>query len=177
MNSSLILSKHSVHIIPAIIIGILIIVITLYANYVAQKMIIKYAQAKKLEPQLILVGKKLTKIILYALGITLFLENLHIQLSALFGTLGVVALGVGFALQQTLANITAGVFLLFFKPFFIGNYIISESPKFEGEIIDINFNVTTLAYKGDHVLIPNYTLYSAIVLVKKNRSKDEQSNT
>ncbi len=166
-----ILSKNSIHIFPATCIGILILFVTWYFNKHVQKTIVKHANIHKLESTLIEAIQYLTRIIIYSLGITLFLENFHIQLSALFGSLGVIAIGIGFALQKVLANMTSGMFLLFYKPFFIGDYIISEKAGFEGKIIDINLRLTTLEYKGNLVLIPNHTLYSAIVTVQKNDKK------
>jgi small-conductance mechanosensitive channel len=161
------LSKDSIHIFPAIIISLMIIAGTWYINRLAQKSIEKLTKTHDLELTLVKAIQNLTCIVLYSLGATLFLENLHIHMSAVFGTLGVVAIGIGFALQKALANMTSGMFLLFYKPFFIGDYIINEKLKFEGKIIDINLRMTTLEYKGDIILIPNHTLYSSIIRVKK----------
>ncbi len=165
-HNPFVLSKHSIHIIPAIIIGILIIIGTWYINRFLQKAIVKAGQKHTLEATLIKAIQNLTYIFIYALGITLFLENMHIQMSALMGTLGVVAIGVGFALQKALANMTSGMFLLFYKPFFIGDYVVCDKPKFQGKIIDINLRVTTLEYQGHRVLVPNHTIYGAVVTVK-----------
>ncbi|MDP3787712.1 MAG: mechanosensitive ion channel [Candidatus Chromulinivorax sp.] len=162
-----VLSKHSVHIFPAAIISILIIFATWYINRLLQKAILKKGKILALEEKLVKAIQDLVHIFIYSVGATLFLENLHIQMSALFGTLGVLAIGIGFALQKALANMTSGMFLLYYKPFFIGDYIISQKPKFEGKIIDINLRLTTLEYKGNLVLVPNHTLYAAVVTVKK----------
>ncbi len=164
-----VLSKDSIHIIPAAIIGILILLVTWYLNRLLQKAIVKHGVTHKLEATLIKAIQNLTYIAIYSLGITLFLENFHIQMSALFGTLGVLAIGVGFALQKALANMTSGMFLLFYKPFCIGDYISCNKPKFEGKIIDINLRLTTLEYNDNYVLIPNHTLYTAVVTVKKQK--------
>jgi len=171
-HNHFILSKHSVHVIPAIVISILIILGAWYINRIAQKAIVKIGDSHDLEKTLIKAIQNLTYLFIYSVSVTLFLENLHIQMSALIGTLGVVAIGVGFALQKALANMTSGMFLLFYKPFFIGDYIISDKPKFEGKIIDINLRLTTLKYQDDIILVPNHTLYSAVVRVKK-RNQDQ----
>ncbi len=169
-----VLSKHSIHIIPAAIISVLIIFSAWYINRIVQSMITKHATQHNLEQTLIKAIQNLTYIFIYALAATLFLENLHIQISAVMGTLGVVAIGVGFALQKALANMTSGMFLLFYKPFFIGDYIISaDKPKFEGKIIDINLRMTTLEFQGNHILVPNHTLYAAVVMVKKQHHEKE----
>ena len=165
-HNHLILSKDSIHIIPAIIISLLIIVGAWYINRLLQRAILVLSQKNNLEQTLVKAVSNLTYLFIYSLAATLFLENLHVHMSAVFGTLGVVAIGVGFALQKALANMTSGMFLLFYKPFFIGDYIISDKPKFQGKIIDINLRMTTLEWNGDIVLVPNHTLYSAVVIVK-----------
>jgi small conductance mechanosensitive channel len=168
-HNHLVLSKHSVHLLPAAIISILIIFGTLYLNRILQKTIKKLGETHNLEATLIKAIQNLTYICIYSVGATLFLENLHVQMSALLGTLGVIAIGIGFALQKALANMTSGMFLLFYKPFFIGDYISSDKPKFEGKIIDINLRLTTLEFKDNLILIPNHTLYAAVVMVRKTK--------
>lgn len=167
VQNNLVLSKDSIHLLPATIISIVIVLSAWYLNRFVQQAIVTISQKNNLEQTLVKAVSNLTYLFIYALAATLFLENLHVHMSAVFGTLGVVAIGVGFALQKALANMTSGMFLLFYKPFFIGDYIISDKPKFQGKIIDINLRMTTLEFNGDLVLVPNHTLYSAVVIVKK----------
>ena len=169
----MILSKHEIHIIPAIIISILLLFITYYLNKILQRTIKKLGETHNLEIQLIKAIRILTRVFVYSIGITLCLENLHVQLSALFGTLGVVAIGVGFALQNALANITSGIFILYYKPFFVGDYVSFDTTeadgKTEGRITDINLRLTTLEFENNRILVPNHILYSAVVTVKQNK--------
>ena len=167
----MILSKHSIHIIPAIIITTSILIITYFMEKMLHRSIKKLGETHHLEIQLINALQTLTRLFVYSISITLCLENLHVQLSALFGTLGVVAIGVGFALQNSLANLTSGIFILYYKPFFVGEYVSFEAEEadhiIEGRIVDINLRVTTLAYKNNKILVPNHTIYSAVVTVKQ----------
>lgn len=167
------LSKHSMPIVPAIIISISLLVISFFINRMLQKTIKRLGQTHDLEIQLIQAVQHLSRIFVYSIGITLCLENLHIQLSALFGTLGVIAIGVGFALQNALANMTSGIFILYYKPFFIGDYVSFESVESnditEGKIMSINLRITTLEFQGHKILVPNHILYSAVVTVKATK--------
>ena len=166
------LSKNEIHIIPAIIISIIILLTTYYINRILQRMTNNLAKAHNLERQLVEAIEIFTRFFVYSIGITLCLENLHVQLSALFGTLGVVAIGIGLALQDTLASITSGVFILYYKPFFIGDYINFTSNDMrrtiEGKIIDINLRITTLEFENSKILVPNSVLYHCVVVVQKN---------
>ena len=167
----MILSKHEIHIIPAISITIRLLLITHYLNKILQRTIKKLGDTHNLEVQLIRAVQILTRVFVYSIGITLCLENLHVQLSALFGTLGVVAIGVGFALQNALANMTSGIFILYYKPFFVGDYVSFETIESdritEGTITDINLRITTLELNNDKILVPNHAIYSAVVTVRK----------
>ena len=86
---------------------------------------------------------------------------------------GVIAIGVGFALQNALANMTSGIFILYYKPFFIGDYVSFESVESnditEGKIMSINLRITTLEFQGHKILVPNHILYSAVVTVKATK--------
>lgn len=169
----MILSKNEIHIIPALLLSVIIMILAYFLNKMLQKTIKKIGEKNKLEIQLIQAIQILTRAFIYSMSITLCLENLHIQLSAIFGTLGVVAIGIGFALQNFLANMTSGIFILYYKPFFIGDYIsfksIESDEKTQGTVIDINLRLTTLEYKDFVILVPNNTLYNTVVSVKKQK--------
>lgn len=147
----------------------IILIGTWYINSLIQKTIIQAGTSNNFEKTFTKALQNISYVLIYTIGGILVLENLNIHMSALFRTLGALAIGISFALQNTIANLAAGIFLLSYKPFFIGDYITSNSPIFEGKIIDITLQRTTLEYQGDIVLIPNFTLYNAIITIKKTR--------
>ena len=51
------------------------------------------------------------------------LSQLGFQTTSLLAALGAIGLAVGLALQGTLANIAAGIMLLWLRPFKVGDYI------------------------------------------------------
>ena len=169
----MILSKNEIHIIPAIIISIVILLLTYYVNRLLQRMILKWNTAQNLDKQITQALSILVKFFTYSIGIILCLENLHIQISALFGTFGVVAIGIGFALQNLLASITSGILILHYKPYYIGDYVnftCNEMQRpVEGKIIDINLRETFLEFQGNRIVIPNRIIYScAVTIIKSN---------
>jgi small conductance mechanosensitive channel len=56
------------------------------------------------------------------LGIVL-LANLGVDVSGLIAGLGIMGFIVGFALKDTLGNLASGIFILFHKPFKVGDWI------------------------------------------------------
>jgi small conductance mechanosensitive channel len=104
-----------------------------------------------------MVAGFLSSLARYAVLVVAFLVILQligIQATSLVAVLGAASLAIGLALQGTLANMAAGVMLLLFRPFRIGDSI--EVAGKNGTVKDLNLFMTELA-SGDNVkvLIPN----------------------
>ena len=70
---------------------------------------------------------------------------------------------IGLALQGALANFAGGLLILLFKPFRVGDYIVTESG--EGTVIDITVVYTTLqTLDRRHITLPNGALTNAAVI-------------
>lgn len=89
-----------------------------------------------------------------AIVLVLILQVVGIQATSLVAVLGATSLAIGLALQGTLSNMAAGVMLLIFRPFRIGDSI--EVAGKSGTVRNLNLFMTELA-SGDNVqvLIPN----------------------
>jgi small conductance mechanosensitive channel len=164
-----ILNNHSIHIIPATISCVLICVVTWYSNKFLKKAIVKVGQKSHLDESIIKIFENVLSIAVYVIGGALLLENLHIKMSSVLGTVGIFSVAIGLASQKVFANMSAGMFLLIYKPFKLGDYIQGADPrygKFEGKVMDINLRTTTLKFENDVVLIPNQNLYEATVTIK-----------
>src|SRR5262249_23478729 len=93
----------------------------------------------------------------YAILVVTFLVILQlvgIQATSLVAVLGAASLAIGLALQGTLSHMAAGIMLLLFRPFHVGDSI--EVAGKSGTVRDLNLFMTELA-SGDNVkvLIPN----------------------
>jgi small conductance mechanosensitive channel len=91
---------------------------------------------------------------LLAVTLVLMLQVVGIQATSLVAVIGATSLAIGLALQGTLSNMAAGVMLLIFRPFHIGDSI--EVAGKSGTVRNLNLFMTELA-SGDNVqvLIPN----------------------
>lgn len=82
---------------------------------------------------------------------------LGIETTSFVAILGAAGLAVGLALQGSLANFAGGVLILIFKPFKLGDYIVSQG--FEGFVDELNIFTTTLrSHDNKKVILPNGTL-------------------
>jgi small-conductance mechanosensitive channel len=78
------------------------------------------------------------------------------KISILAGALGV---GIGFGLQNLVANFIAGLILIFERPFVVDDVI--ESDQVEGTVKQIGIRASKiLTYEGAEVIIPNSNLIS-----------------
>jgi len=86
------------------------------------------------------------------------LSQFGIQTASLIAVLGAAGLAVGLALQGTLSNLAAGVMLLIFRPFRVGQYV--EVGSVAGTVEELSLFVTRLN-TPDNVLIivPNNDIW------------------
>jgi small conductance mechanosensitive channel len=81
-----------------------------------------------------------------------------IQTTSLIAVIGAAGLAIGLAMQGTLSNIAAGVMLLIFRPFRIGDYV--EVAGVGGGVAEIGLFSTTLNTPDNvRIIIPNSAVY------------------
>jgi small conductance mechanosensitive channel len=80
-----------------------------------------------------------------------------IQTTSFIAVIGAAGLAVGLALQGSLANLAAGVLMLIFRPFKLGDYIAGAGV--EGIVEEIHIFSTQLAtFDNKAIIIPNAKL-------------------
>jgi small-conductance mechanosensitive channel len=108
------------------------------------------------------VGRLLEILVLVVGGVTL-LDTLGIALGAVVTFLGVVGLAITLALQDILRNFFAGLYLLFERPFRLGDSIAIRDQR--GVVETIGIRTTTLRTQDNvQVLIPNMIIFAELVL-------------
>ena len=91
------------------------------------------------------------------------LSQFGIQTASLIAVLGAAGLAIGLALQGTLSNVAAGVMLLLFRPFKVGDYV--EAGGHAGTIKAISLFVTEMATPDNvQILIPNGAVWGSSVM-------------
>lgn len=81
--------------------------------------------------------------VLMAFVVIAAIGQVGVQTASIIAMLGAAAFAIGFALQGTLSNVAAGVMLMLFRPYKLGDYI--ETAGEEGIVSDINIFTTVLA--------------------------------
>ncbi|WND01491.1 mechanosensitive ion channel [Temperatibacter marinus] len=111
------------------------------------------------------VANFLASIARYAvIAVTLLavLERFGVQTTSLVALLGAAGLAIGLALQGTLSNIAAGVMLLIFRPFKVGQFV--DIAGHTGVVKEISLFTTDLD-TGDNVriIIPNGSVWGSSI--------------
>ncbi len=90
------------------------------------------------------------------------LSQIGVQTASLLAALGAAGLAIGLALQGTLANIAAGIMLLWLRPFRVGDYIeILSGNPFAGTVKEIGLFACLLeTYDGLFVFAPNSAIWT-----------------
>jgi len=100
------------------------------------------------------------RIIVLGFIFLIILDQLKITITPFLASLGIGGLVVALALQDTLANLFAGVYIFFDKPIRIGDYVMLESGK-EGYVVQIGWRSTMVRMLPNNILIvPNSKLIS-----------------
>lgn len=105
----------------------------------------------------------ITRVVVFCVGMLVLLQSLGVSVTPLLTALGVGGLAVALALQDTLANLFAGIHILVSKKVQQGDYVRLDSRQ-EGYIVDINWRNTTIREISDNqVIVPNSRFADAIV--------------
>jgi small-conductance mechanosensitive channel len=88
--------------------------------------------------------KSLIRIVILGLVVLIILHRLNITITPFLASMGIGGLVIGLALQDTLSNFFAGLYIVGTRPISVGNYIKLESGE---EGIEIPFPIRMLEFK------------------------------
>jgi len=90
------------------------------------------------------------------------LGNLGVNVSGLIAGLGIMGFIVGFALKDTLGNLASGIFILFYKPFKVHDWV--KIGGVTGEVIRIGIAACELKEANQtKVTIPNNKIWGDVI--------------
>jgi len=90
------------------------------------------------------------------------LGALGINTGAFMAILGAAGLAIGLAMEGSLSNFAAGVLIILFRPFKVGDYI--EVDENEGKVEKIQlFHSTLVTYDNETIIIPNSEITGNVI--------------
>ena len=104
----------------------------------------------------------LARMVLMLFVIIAAINHLGIQTASLIAVLGAAGLAVGLALQGSLSNFAAGVLIVLFRPYKVGDWI--EGGGVSGSVEEVQI-LTTVLKTGDNkrVIIPNSQIMGSTI--------------
>jgi small conductance mechanosensitive channel len=153
---------------PDLIFKLLLFIIIIYVfrklAYIVQK-IIEKALAKSHLQISELLRRMVVSIVrntIIVLGILIGLSQIGVSLGPLLAGLGVVGFIIGFALQDLLSNFAAGMMILIYRPFDVGDLI--EAAGVSGKVNYMSLvNTTVLTLDNQTIIIPNNKIWGDVI--------------
>ena len=100
--------------------------------------------------------------VVFFIGVVIALEQLEIDIGPLLAGIGVLGFVVGFALQETLGSFAAGVMILLYRPYDVGNVVTVAGET--GKVNAMSLVSTTLITPDNQVLtIPNNAIWGSVI--------------
>ncbi len=107
--------------------------------------------------------QKIMKILVFFVGFILILDGLGIQVTALVAAFGIGGIAIAFALQGTLSEFFAGMYIMSDRPVRVGDYVELDSGQ-KGYVIDIGWRSTKIRELPNNIIVvPNSKLAGTIV--------------
>jgi len=113
------------------------------ARWVGNKVKTLAAKSPAVDETLANFVGSIARYVLTAVVFIAAIGKLGVEATALVAMLGAATLAIGLALQGTLGNVAAGVMLMFFRPYKLGDYVGVAGQ--EGVVKDMNIFTTNLA--------------------------------
>ncbi len=121
---------------------------------IIHRLLLKGLERAKVEPILIKFLGNIVYTILLIFVVLAAVGQLGVQTTSLIALLGAAGLAVGLALQGSLANFAAGVLLIIFRPYRVGDYI--EGGGTAGTVDEVQIFTTILNTPDNRrVVVPN----------------------
>jgi len=123
----------------------------------------KVMTKSKLDAMLVTFVGNIVYALLLAVVILAALEQLGIKTTSALAILGAAGLAVGLSLQSSLSNFAAGVMLIMFRPFKVGDFVEAGGTMGIVESITI---FSTVMRTGDNreVIVPNGQIYGGTII-------------
>lgn len=139
---------------PSAITALLLLLATLLGASWLQRIVRAAMHRAKIEETLARFFGKLARWAVLVVGILLILGEFGVETASFAVVLGAMGLAVGLALQGTLGNFAAGVLLLIFRPYKVGDVV--KLSGVVGKVDEIDLFCTTLdTVDNRRIIMPN----------------------
>jgi MscS family membrane protein len=144
--------------IPILIVFVLyklVDILALYFDRIAEK------TESKLDIHLVPLLRRMTKVVVVALGLIFVLQNLGYNVTGLLAGLSIGGLALALAAQDTIKNLLGSLMIYMDKPFQIGDWITGEGV--DGHVEEVGFRASRIrTFSNSLMYVPNAKLADMI---------------
>ncbi|HEV8165397.1 MAG TPA: mechanosensitive ion channel family protein [Actinomycetota bacterium] len=148
--------------VPNLVTAVVVLLLTVLVARLVRRGIDTALRRTSTEAHVNLLVAKLGYFGVVLVGVVVTLSIAGVSISVLVGSLGLVTVALGFALQDILSNFVAGIVLLLEHPFTKGDHIVTA--EVAGVVEDIRVRATRLRTSdGQLVVVPNKLLFTQVL--------------
>ena len=151
--------------------GFLILASFWLVGAIAFRIICRIGRARHVDKGLAEFLGRVIKVAALIVGAITALSEMGIDVRALITGLGLTGFAFGFAFKDIISNVLAGVLIIIYKPFQVGDEI--KIKAYAGNVVSIDLRYTVLNTDGDMVYVPNSLLFTDAIIVKNQASATE----
>ena len=146
------------------VLGAIVILILgmMFAGWARRATLRALSKVSSLDETLRVFFSSIVKYLIVIFVILAVLNQFGVQTTSLIALLGAAGLAVGLALQGTLSNVAAGVMLLIFRPFKVGDYIDAGGQA--GTVRELGLFLTQLDTPDNvRICVPNGSVWGSAI--------------
>lgn len=154
----------------SIVSGIVTFLVLWMIGIFLEHSIIKMGTRRHYSPAILNLLAVSIKRICMLMGAVSAAGSFGIDIRGLLAGLGLTGFALGFALKDLLANTIAGIFILLYRPFKIGQEVKIQTSKScydQGKVISIDLRYTKLENESETILVPNSVLFTNSISLLK----------
>ncbi|MGF1508993.1 MAG: mechanosensitive ion channel family protein [Myxococcota bacterium] len=142
--------------------ALVVLILALILAGVFARMVIRASDRGGLDPTLAKFFSNIVRYAVIALGVISALSYFGVETTSFAAVLGATGLAVGLALQGTLGNVAAGVMLIIFRPFKVGDYVIVAGQA--GTVEEVSLFAVSLATPDNRlIVVPNGNVFGNVI--------------
>jgi len=133
-----------------------------WASKFIRKLTVKLMEARNVDTMLVSFTGNLLYFALITIVIIAVLNKLGVQTTSIIAILGAAGLAIGLSLQNSLSNFAAGIMIILFRPFKVGDFV--EAAGISGIVDGIQIFFTKLKTPDNKTItVPNSSITGSII--------------
>ncbi|MGE0814185.1 MAG: mechanosensitive ion channel family protein [Vicinamibacterales bacterium] len=162
------LAARALQILPNVLAALIVLLVFWLIFSVTRPSLRRLLTRAGLHPTLVaMLVDRVYRAVILAFGLVMAADQIGINVGAALAGIGVAGIAVGFAAQDTLANVIAGFLIFIDKPFAVGDWVTVADNY--GSVSDVTMRSTRIRTpRNTYVVIPNRTIIDTVLV---NHSK------